>query len=124
MAATLADRYRLAANALFIQRVSGAVLLTANTVGQEVVPFESVRIERRVNLAQEALANLADYGARFARAAAGWNPTAPPTDMADTFADTAGADDVKQAAISDNIIVAYVAGAWDVLAGVRPWETT
>ena len=122
MSADLEDRTRLAENVLFQERVRGAMFVVANQVGDEDTTQQSDRADRRVDLAYNVLTDPAGYAARFARAAAGWNPTTPTTDIADTFADATGTDDVKQAAVNDNTIVAYVTGAWDVLAGVRPWE--
>jgi hypothetical protein len=125
MAATLADRTRLGELVSFQARVQGAMQQVANTVGAETGAAASDRANRRLELVREVLARPEFLSQQFARAAAGWNPTSPANDIADTFADAVGAtDDIKQAAISDATIVAYVTGAWDTLAGVRPWERT
>jgi hypothetical protein len=123
MAATLADRTRLGELVSFQQRVLGALLSVANTVGAETAASPSDKADRRLGLVRDVLARPEFLCQQFARAAAGWNPGSPATDMADTFADAAGAtDDIKQAAISDATILAYSTGAFDILAGVRPWE--
>lgn len=116
MPADLEDRFRLAENVLFVQRVTGAVLVTANTIGAEATGTNVQRAQRRTVLIVATLERPAEVGAWFARAAAG------NTGIANTFADTAGVDDVKVAAITDSAIQTFVAAAWDIIAGVQPWE--
>lgn len=118
MAADLEDRARLASNTDFITRVTGAVLVQANTVGGEVIPAgqNARKYERRTNLIRSVLVDLDGVCAQFARAAAG------STTIADAFANAAGDDTAKVAAISDSAINTYVAAAWDVIAGVQPTE--
>jgi hypothetical protein len=115
MAATHADRKALAENTLFADRVTGAVLVYANTVGGEVTGSNVQKAEKRARLIAQTLSNPTTVGTQFARAAAGGT-------MANTYADTAGAPDVKLAAITDAAISTYVAAAWDIIAGVQPWE--
>lgn len=116
MAADLEDRSRLALNQSFIDRVTGAVLVQANTVGMEASGNNKERAEKRTMLIALVLANPEFLGLQFARAAAG-------STLANTFADTVGAnDDIKVVGITDAGITTYVAAAWDVIAGVQPWE--
>jgi hypothetical protein len=123
MAASLADRYRLGELPSFQTRVQGALEQVCNEVG-DAAGARSETADKRLTLIRQILSDPVRVSSQFARAAAGWNPTTPATDMGDTFADTAGADDVKQAAITDTIIVAYCRGAFDIIAGVRPGERT
>lgn len=117
MAATHADREALARNPGFDIRVTGAVLVFANTVGAEAIPNgqNAMKYQRRTALIAQVLADPDRIGAQFTRAAAG-------STLANTYADTAGDDATKLAAISDAAISAYVAAAWDVIAGVQPTE--
>lgn len=117
MAADLEDRSRLAANTQFIARVTGAILVTANTVGAEATGTNTQRADKRTRLIHSILLDPTTVGTQFARAAAG------NTGIANSFADAAGADDnVKQLAVTDAAIQSFVASAWDVIAGVQPWE--
>jgi hypothetical protein len=121
--ATLADRHRLAELTTFRNRVAAACYKVANDIGQETAQEPSDRADKRIQLLTDLFRGPDTVAGWFARAAAGWNPTSPVGDIGDTFADSAGGtDDLKQAAITDATIIAYVAGAWNVLAGVRPWE--
>lgn len=122
MAATLVDRYALANNVTFQQRCTAGVFVAANVIGIETSPEPSDRASRRVELLIRALTAPEAVGVWFARAASGWNPVSPVTDLADIYADTVGTADQKVAAITDTQIVNYIAGAWNVLAGVQPWE--
>jgi len=115
MAATHADRSALAANTTFVDRVTGAVLVQANTVGAENTGSNVQKAEKRTRLIRQVLTDPAATGTQFARAAAG-------STLANTYADTVGTVDAKVAAITDAAITAYVASAWDVIAGVQPWE--
>lgn len=126
MAADLEDRSRLAANADFLARVTGAVLVYANTVGGEAIPAgqNAKKYERRTDLIHSVLTDLGGVAARFARAAAG------STAIANAFADAATAapgtpaekDVAGVNAVLDAAISTYVAAAWDVIAGVQPTE--
>lgn len=122
MPATLHDRQRLAQITLFRERIKGACLKVANDVGLETAAEPSDRARRRIDLVNELLQQPDTIATRFAHAAAGWNPTSPATDIADTFAEATGTDDQKVAAITDATLQSYVAGAWNVVAGVMPWE--
>lgn len=132
MAATLLDRYALMNNVTFQQRCAAGMVVAANTVGVEVVAEPSDRATKRTLLLTRSIGNPDEVGKWFARAASGWNPATPATDIGDTYADaanaTTGTADVKAAAgvnaITDTQIVNYIAGAWNVLAGVLPWERT
>lgn len=115
MAATLSDRALLAENEAFTARVTGAVLVHANTVGAEATGSNVQKAEKRTRLIQQVLADPERVGAQFARAAAG-------SPLANTYADTQGTVDAKVAAITDTAINTYVSAAWDVIAGVQPWE--
>lgn len=113
MAATHADRTALAANQQFIDRVTAAVLKYANTVGGESTGSNVPRAERRTRLIGRSIAANSTVGAEFARAAAGSN-------LADAAYPTAGT--LNLAAVTDAAIDSYVAAAWDVIAGVQPYE--
>ncbi len=113
MAATNADRAALAENPAFVDRVTGAVLVYANTVGAETTGTDVQRAEKRTALIGRALTSPDMVGAQFARAAAG-------SGLADTAYATPGT--VNLTAVTDAALGSYVAAAWDVIAGVQPWE--
>lgn len=130
MAATLLDRYALAENITFQQRCAAGAFQAANVVGLETSAEPSDKAAKRVDLLLTAIHDPDAIGRWVARAASGWNPVSPATDIGDTYADAYAAASgtpaekaaAGVAAITDTQIINYIAGAWNVLAGVRPWE--
>lgn len=114
MAATLQDSYDLSNNAVFNQRVEGALMVTCNTVGSEAAKNMTQWTEKRYALVRQALARPTEVAALFVAAAAG------NSGMANTYNATSGTSDQKQAAITDSTIATFIAAAWDVIAGVMP----
>lgn len=113
MAATHADRAALGENPTFVARVQGALEVVANAVGLEALGNNVPRSVKRTQLIDRVLTDPTGQAARFARAAAGSN-------VADTAYATAGT--VNLAAVTDTQITNFVTIAWDILAGVVPYE--
>lgn len=107
--------YDLANSAVFQQRVYGALLVYANTVGAEAAKPLTQWTEKRYLLLRQVLVQPDEYADRFARAAAG-----NAAIVAAYVADAGATPDAKQAAVTDNVIDTFVAAAWDVVAGVMP----
>lgn len=115
MAANHAQRASLGELVTLTPRVHGALLVYCNTVGAEATGTNVQKAEKRTRLIARVLQDPAGMAAIFARALAG-------SALANDHADTGGTDQQKLDAISDAEISAYVAAAWDIIAGVQPWE--
>lgn len=120
MAANLQEAYDLSNSPIFNQRVEGAVLAACNTVGAEAskpAGTPASWTEKRFALVRQALARPTDVAGLFANAAAG------STSIANAYSAQAGTTpDQKQVGVTDAAISSFIAGAWDVIAGVMPTD--
>jgi hypothetical protein len=129
MAATAEERVRLSTLPAFRVKVEGCLLQVANEKGDPAAAkLSSAANDKNLAMVEKVFQRSESWAEFFAKGAAGWNPTSPANDIADAYstayAAAVGDETVKNTAgvnaVSETIVLAYLRGAWDVFAGIRP----